>query len=336
LFFSSCHKTNVCKREQHCNLHPHSSPALKKLSHIIAFIALSLIWGSSFILMKKGLRNGMGQPMLSPSQVAACRMGIAGLFFLPFALPALRRVRRSDLPYLAVVGFIGSAIPAFLFASAQTQINSSIAGILNSLTPLFTLLIGALLFKKSILSKQMTGVIVAFLGTAALLIIHGLGQSNNIWFGLEIVLATCCYGISVNTISAKIPHLKSLDIASISLLMASIPWTIYVFNTDLIQVVTERPGGWNAFAAIATLSLLGTCLANLLYFWLTQHTSPMVASTVTYVMPLVSVGWGLLDHEDFHPLYIACAAAILIGIRWIHISGRKTINITESDGEASV
>ncbi|MFM7814769.1 MAG: DMT family transporter [Flavobacteriales bacterium] len=295
---------------------------MKKISHVLSFIALSLIWGSSFILMKKGLRNHAGEAMFSPGQVAACRMGISALFFLPFSIPALRKVRRSDLPYLAVVGLIGSAIPAFLFASAQTQVDSSIAGILNSLTPLFTLLVGVTIFNKKFFRKQLHGVLVAFIGTAALLILHGLGHSNNILFGLEIVLATCCYGISVNTISTKITHLKSLDIASISLLIAGIPWSIYLMNTDILFVVTEKAGGWQAFSAIATLSILGTCLANLLYFWLTQKTSPMVASSVTYVMPLISVGWGLLDHEPFNPLYLLCAGLMLIGIRLSHRGGQ--------------
>jgi drug/metabolite transporter (DMT)-like permease len=284
--------------------------------HIGAMLVLALTWGSSFILMKHGLKDDANQPVLAPSQLAALRMGIASLVLLPVSLRAFRKIKITDWKYLAVVGLMGSGIPAVLFTTAQQKLDSGIAGILNTLTPLFTLTIGAVVFKKGVAWRQALGVFIGMTGAISLIALRGVDNSENWAYSMLIILATLLYGISVNTISSKIPHIQPLHITALSLLLAGIPWTIYLFNTDIIQILNHHPHGMTSLKYVCVLAILGTCLANMLYFWLTQQTGPMFASSVTYLMPIVAVFWGLGDGETLGLLHLAAAAFILLGV-WL-------------------
>lgn len=284
--------------------------------HIGAMLVLALTWGSSFILMKHGLKDDANQPVLAPSQLAALRMGIASLVLLPVSLRAFRKIKITDWKYLAVVGLMGSGIPAVLFTTAQQKLDSGIAGILNTLTPLFTLTIGAVVFKKGVAWRQALGVAIGMAGAISLIALRGVDNSENWAYSMLIILATLLYGISVNTISSKIPHIQPLHITALSLLLAGIPWTIYLFNTDIIHILKHHPHGMTSLKYVCVLAILGTCLANMLYFWLTQQTGPMFASSVTYLMPIVAVFWGLGDGETLGMLHLAAAAFILVGV-WL-------------------
>jgi drug/metabolite transporter (DMT)-like permease len=284
--------------------------------HIGAMLVLALTWGSSFILMKHGLKDDANQPVLAPSQLAALRMGIASLVLLPVSLRAFRKIKITDWKYLAVVGLMGSGIPAVLFTTAQQKLDSGIAGILNTLTPLFTLTIGAVVFKKGVAWRQTLGVAIGMAGAISLIALRGVDNSENWAYSMLIILATLLYGISVNTISSKIPHIQPLHITALSLLLAGIPWTIYLFNTDIIHILNHHPHGMTSLKYVCVLAILGTCLANMLYFWLTQQTGPMFASSVTYLMPIVAVFWGLGDGETLGMLHLAAAAFILVGV-WL-------------------
>lgn len=284
--------------------------------HIGAMLLLAITWGSSFILMKHGLKDEANQPVLAPSQLAALRMGIASLVLLPVSVRAFRKIKVSDWKYLAVVGLMGSGIPAVLFTTAQQKLDSGIAGILNTLTPLFTLTIGGLVFKKGVAWRQALGVFIGMAGAISLIALRGVDNSENWGYSLLIILATLFYGISVNTISAKIPHIHPLHITALSLLLAGIPWTIYVFNTDIVQILEHHPHGITSLKYVCVLAILGTCMANMLYFWLTQQTGPMFASSVTYLMPIVAVFWGIGDGEALGPLHLAAAGVILLGV-WL-------------------
>jgi drug/metabolite transporter (DMT)-like permease len=285
-----------------------------RLTHLLVLLLLAITWGSSFILMKRGLRDGADQPVLGPEQVAALRLGIAGLVLLPVSLPAIRKIRRSDWKFLAIVGLIGSGIPAILFTISQQYLDSSIAGILNALTPVFTLFIGILVFKKVVMPRQVLGVLIGLGGAVCLVAIKGIGDSANLAYSFLIVLATLCYGISVNTIAAKLKHISPLQITALSLLIAGIPWSLYLATTDVVQVISTNPHGYTSLAAVTTLAVFGTCMANLLYFWLTQQTSPLFASSVTYLMPLVAVGWGVFDNEKLTLMHLICGVIILVGV----------------------
>jgi drug/metabolite transporter (DMT)-like permease len=284
--------------------------------HLAAIALLALTWGSSFILMKHALKDELNRPVLAPDQVAALRMGIASAILLPVSLRAFRKIKIREWKYLAVVGLIGSGIPAFLFTTAQQHLDSGLAGILNTLTPLFTLLIGIAFFQKEFKRLQIIGVLIGLTGAISLIALQGMGGSKSPMFSLLIILATLFYGISVNTISAKIPHIHPLHITALSLLLAGIPWTIYLSQTNITEVVTTHAHGWRSVGFVAILAIFGTCLANMLYFWLTQQTSPLFASSVTYIMPMVAVGWGLDDGESFGPLHLGCAFIVLAGV-WL-------------------
>lgn len=291
------------------------------LTHWLIFLLLALTWGSSFILMKKALRAPDGNAVLAPLQVAGLRLCIAAAVLLPFSIAGLRKLALKDYKWIAVVGLIGSGIPAVLFTTAQQHLDSNVAGILNALTPLFTLIVGVTIFRKVTEGRQVMGVIIGLAGAVCLIALHGFGPSEHGSYGFLIAAATLSYGLSVNVVQHKIPHVSALHITSISLLMAGIPYGIYLLNSDVVHVVATHPNGQASLLAVATLAVAGTAMANMLYFWLTQHGGALFASSVTYVMPVVAVAWGLADKEQFTVLHVVFGGVILAGV-WL-IRGKK-------------
>lgn len=283
---------------------------------VITLALLAITWGSSFILMKRGLRDEMNQPVLRPEQVAALRLGIAGLVLLPISIHAIRKIRPSDWKWLAVVGVIGSGIPAVLFTISQQYLDSSVAGILNALTPLFTLIVGMAIFRRVVMPRQVLGVLIGLGGAVSLISLRGFGDTENWTYSILIVIATFFYGISVNTISSKISHIPPLHITALSLLIAGVPWSIYLATTNVSEIILQNPHGMKSLGYVCLLAILGTAMANVLFFRLAQQTGPLFASSVTYLMPLVAVGWGLLDGEQLNILHFICALIILTGV-WL-------------------
>jgi len=125
-------------------------------------LVLAIIWGSSFILYKKGL------VVFGPGQVGALRILSAALVLLPITIKHLSRVSAKQRLYLFISGMVGSFIPAFLFAIAQTKINSSLSGILNAMTPFFVLLVGLFFFNQRIQRQAVLGLLLGFAGTIVL------------------------------------------------------------------------------------------------------------------------------------------------------------------------
>ena len=271
--------------------------------------------------MKIGLRASDGSPVLSAIQVACLRMIIAGVALSPFALPGYKKISRKDWPWLMVVGLCGSGIPAFLFAISQQYIDSGLAGILNALTPVFTLLIGLAFFDKSTHRKQVIGMIIGFIGAAGIIAMKG-STFQNIGYALLVIGATILYGISVNTVGSKLRHLPAPVISSISIAIASIP-CLLVFITTPYGIITEHPEGWKSFGAIATLAILGTGFANILFFRMTQKSGAILASSVTYLIPLVAVGWGAYMGETIGWSQIAFAGVLLFGVYLTHQSSSE-------------
>jgi len=278
--------------------------------------SLALIWGSSFILMKRGLTA------FRPDQVASIRMLVACLASLPLAFSRLRHIKWESAKYMAVVGIVGSGIPAFLFATAQTRISSYLAGMLNALTPVFTLILGSVFFHSKFTGRQIAGVMIGFVGAAGLVFVRsGGGISADAGFAFLIVVATCCYGISVNTIKTFLAGQDTLLISSVSLLAVGIPYGIYLFTTDFIERLLTFPQAGVAFASLATLSIFGTALSNILYFQLVKTAGPLFASAVTYLMPVIALAWGIADGEMLHPLHLFAMLAILAGVGLISWKG---------------
>lgn len=283
-----------------------------KNSKWIYLIILSLIWGSSFILMKRGLLY------FRPDQVAALRMVVAFCVTFPFCLRQFAKIDKSRWKYIAVVGVFGSGLPAILFTTAQTRVNSSLAGMLNSLTPVFTLLIGAFFFRTRFSLMQILGVIAGFLGAAALVLINAQGNiSSDAEFALLIVLATLFYGISVNTIKTHLGGINSFLISGFALMIVAIPYGIYLFSTDFVNRLATNPDAWLGFSFVATLAIMGTAVSNILYFQLVKIASPLFASAVTYLIPIVALMWGVADGETLNFLHIPAMIVILGGIALI-------------------
>ncbi|MFO7874511.1 MAG: DMT family transporter [Bacteroidales bacterium] len=287
-------------------MHSNNNP---KPIHWLALFLLVLVWGSSFILIKRGL------VAFNSMEVGALRISISFLALSPLLFWHLRKVPRKHLVFFLLAGVIGNGFPPFLFAKAQTVIDSYMAGVLNSLTPLFTLLIGVAFFGIKTRWINVAGVIIGLGGAIGLLTISNEGQLNNIWYGLFAVAAAVCYATNMNLIKQYLHRFDALTIASVSFMFIGIPSLIYLFTgSNLVSVLAEHPEGWNSLGFIAILALVGTALAMIIHHWLIKQTSALFTSTVTYMMPIVAITWGVSDGEVFLPLYLLWIALILTGV----------------------
>jgi drug/metabolite transporter (DMT)-like permease len=276
----------------------------------LVLIGLMLIWGSSFILIKKGLVS------FNNLQVGALRVSISFIALLPFALVRLRRIKIKNFHLFLIAGLMGNALPAFLFAKAQTGMDSLMAGILNSLTPLFTLLIGVWFFSRKTHWLNVVGVFTGFFGAAGLLYVAGGGSFDvSLIPALFVILATICYAVQMNFIKNYLTGYDPITIASLAFVFIGIPAMIYLLvYSDLVYRLTNVPGSWQGLGYIAILSVLGTAIAIIANFWLIKRTSALFASSVTYLMPVVSIGWGILDGEPFLLVFAVWIVIILIGV----------------------
>ncbi len=269
---------------------------------------LSLIWGTSFILMKKGLES------YSHSQVAAFRIFFSFIFMLPFTIRNIKVISRDNILSLLIVGFIGFAIPAFLFTKAQTRIDSSLAGMLNSLTPLFTLIVGILFYRSSARWVNIAGLFMGLIGAIGLMWNGDLNIFRGInAFALFIVVATICYGINVNEIKFKLVNLSSLEITSLAFLFTGPVAGIYLLFTDFSSV-PETPDYLLNLAYIAILALFSSVIAVLIFNHLIKFTTTLFATSVTYIIPLFAIMWGIIDGESIRIIQLLWITVILLGV----------------------
>ena len=278
---------------------------------------LAFVWGSSFILMKIGLKS------FSPDQAGVLRILLASLVLLPLSLRNLKSLQKKDLKSLLIAGFIGSFFPAFLFMKAETQINSSLAGMLNSLTPVFTLLVGLLFHKTEIRWMQIAGLTLGLLGAAGLILAgegFSLGTINS--YAFYIVMATFFYAISINQIKAKLGHLSGIQVTSVSFLFIGPVALVYLLTTDLAPVAAS-PGWPIHLLALATLAIVGTAMAMLLMNTLIRHSTAVAASSVTYIIPVFAILWGVLDDEKITLLHLICMGLILAGVYLISLKKKN-------------
>lgn len=292
------------------------TPLLNRLSsdtRVLAWallVLLAIIWGNSFILIKKGLLA------YSAGEVGALRIIFAGLALLPIALKHVWSMSARNRSLLLVIGLVGSFIPAFLFAKAQTQLSSSVTGILNALTPLFVVLIGAIFFSHRFTRRNAVGLAISFAGSIVLALARAGGDMGTInFYAFLVILATLCYGLNLNIIKAYLGGLRPVIITSVSLSLVLPGALLYLFGftdfTDHLQ--TQPTAGWSLLA-IATLGVVGTAIALIIFNRLVQMTTPMFSSFTTYLIPIVAVIVGVLDGEVLLPMHFAGMAAVIVGV----------------------
>lgn len=282
----------------------------KNFSAVFLLIVLSLIWGTSFILIKQGLK------FFPPDVVGALRVTAASLFLLPLALPRLRELKSGDSFKLFVSGLMGIFFPAFMFAWAQTQLNSSLAGILNTLSPVWTMIFGVLLFNQRFKGYALVGVIISFGGTVLLALSRSAGSITGFnLYALLIVGACAFYGANLNWIKFKIAGLGSLTVTSVSLLFIGPLAAAYLFlATDFVNILVQTPNAWQGFGFVLLLALMSTAVANLLFVKLIGISTPLFASSVTYIMPIVAVMWGVIDGEILTVWHLVGMGLIISGV----------------------
>jgi drug/metabolite transporter (DMT)-like permease len=274
----------------------------------LVFISLSLVWGSSFILMKEGLKA------FTPYQVASIRMLSAGIILLPFAFKAFQKIPKEKLGLVVVSGVLGNFIPAYLFCIAETQIDSSLAGILNSLTPMFTIIVGVLFFNVQTSLIKIIGIIIGFIGLSFLLAAGKDVSLHNLSFAGLVLLATLFYGINVNIVGRHMQNMGSLNIASIAFAFLIIPSACVLFFTGYFNHNFSDPIVLKSLMASSLLGIVGTSIATILFYFLVKRAGIIFGSLVTYGIPIVAVGWGLLDGESLSIMHVGCLGLILLGV----------------------
>jgi drug/metabolite transporter (DMT)-like permease len=286
----------------------------KALSWII-LIVLSLVWGSSFILMKQGLRA------FSSDEVAGLRIVIASAFMLPFLIKHYNKLSvRKNLKGLLLMGVFGNLIPAFLFTKAETQISSSLTGMLNALTPLFTIIIGVIVYKNTVATNKWVGVFVGFMGALALILFNESNeQSKNALYCLLVVAATVCYAISVNGIKVYLQEVNSLTATVWSFTLIGPMAAVYLFGfTNVIDHAQNHPEALSSLGYISILAIVGSALSVVIYNNLIKMSGTVFAASCTYLIPIVAIGWGLLDGELVNMYQIMSVLIIIAGIWMIN------------------
>ena len=275
------------------------------------FLTITAIWGSSFILMKEGLMQ------LTAFQVAAMRIFSAGLVLLPIAIQQLKVIPNDKIKRIIMSATIGNFIPAFLFCIAETRINSSLAGIVNALTPLFAILMGVFFFQMPFVWKKVAGVLVGFVGLCLLFLPQsdGIAFDENQLFALFIVASTMLYGISPNYIVKNLQGINSLHIASIGLSILAIPsFFILLFTGYFSAFNLSSETFMRATIASLILGVLGTAVAQIAFLMLLKRTGVVFASLATYIMPFVAILWGVYYGETITKWELICLGVILSGV----------------------
>jgi drug/metabolite transporter (DMT)-like permease len=283
---------------------------------------LSLIWGSSFILMKRALFQD-GAPALAPLQLASARLFIAWLVLSPLLFRHIGLLRAFWLPLFGA-GLFGNGIPAFLFAIAQSRIDSSLSGMLNSLAPLFTLVVGVMLFGIRTRVVNVLGVLLGLAGALGTIAYrHSDGLPMWTVHAALPMAGAFCYGLSSNIIKRWLHELPAAATAVLALTFVGPLGLVGVFATGLPATLATGPAAWHAFGFTAVLAVFGTGISLVLWSALIKLTSAVWASSVTYLMPVVAIGWGILDGEPLMPAQLAMIALVLLGVYLVSLTGRK-------------
>ena len=270
-------------------------------------LVLGIIWGSSFILIKKGI------VVFTTNEVAMLRLGIAWLTLLPFTYKSIKSTPKKVWKPLAIVGLFGNGIPAFLFTEAQSELDSSLIGILNALVPLFTFIIAIFVFNTKWKISNLLGILIGLTGAIWLIAGGGLvlDQAHYAWL---IVIATLCYSISLNTIKVYLQEMSSIQISSVAFMFVGPPCVLGLVFSDFYTTLMSTKGSWQALAYITILAILGTSVALVLFNKLVKNSTAIFASSVTYIIPVIAVFWGIIDGEQISINHFLGIGIIFIGI----------------------
>lgn len=284
----------------------------------ILLALLTLIWGSSYILIKKSLIG------FSAVELALLRISISFLVSTPFAIQALRKVPRNKFLTVAQTGFFGSGAPAFLFSLSMTKSGSAVNGILNSLSPLWTLIIGYYIFKVSISKQKAMGVIIGFLGALILVLgKSGGGFEIDLLYSFLPVAATFCYGLSTNITKQNLQNQNPVYTTALAMSMIGIPSVSALFFTEAPAKIIAGLV-WQPFLCTVILAVFGTLIAWMLFYRLVQRTDALFAASVTYLIPVVAISWGLMDGETLSVIQIGGMLLILTGVYYTTATQKVT------------
>lgn len=279
-----------------------------RLLNWIIFVLLAFIWGSSFILMKEGMKQ------LTAYQVAAIRMATAGIVMLPWALRQMKKIPRNKIGYVILSGLLGSFFPAFLFCLAETRIDSSLAGILNALTPISVIAIGVLFFHSKVTRLQIAGVVIGFVGLCLLFLTKGKVDFSYIGYSSLALLATIMYGLNVQLVNRHLHDIPSFNIATFAFVSLLVPSLIVLWATGFFDLPLQNREILVATGYSALLGLFSTAIATVLFYVLLKKAGPIFSSLVTYGIPFVAIFWGLLAGESITALQVLCLGVILSGV----------------------
>lgn len=273
-------------------------------------IGLALLWGSSFILIKRGLVG------LSPLQLGSFRTLLAGLFLLSIGYKKVKQIKREQWKWITISGFLGSLIPTFLFAYAETEIDSAVAAILNSTVPLIAFLVGILFFGGVFQKQQFSGVIVGLIGSVGLILLGAnLNPDQNYGYGVLPIIASTMYAFNANIIKTYLEKISALGIATGSFIVLMVPSLLILLFTGFFDVAfLSQPEVQISLGYIALLGILGTAVAKIIFNRLIQLSNPVFSTSVTYLIPIIALMWGLLDGEKFNLLQVLAGLVILFGV----------------------
>ena len=309
--------------------------AFNKLINWSLFLLLSIIWGSSFIIMKHSKEE------LTASQIAAVRIFSAGLVFLPFAVVQLKKIPSKKILLVILSGVTGNLIPAFLFASAIAKnIDSSLASILNSLTPIFVVLIAIGIFRDKIKLQKIAGVLIGFAGLTLLFLFWKGVSFENFKYASLILFATVCYGININMVAHFLKDVNPVQIAVISLAFMTVPTVFVLWQQNFLQLAFDEPAIQWAVIEAAALGIVGSSIATAMFYVLIKRAGGLFASLVTYGVPFVGIFWGIVDAENITIRQIACLGIILLGV-YLANKPEKTnshakVSLTEEFAEETI
>lgn len=270
---------------------------------------LAIVWGASFLFIKKSVG------IFSPEQMAMWRMVLATAIYLPVAALFWSKIDWKRWKPLVVVAFCGSAIPNFLFAVAQQHVNSSLAGVLNSLTPLFTLLLGVAFFDMKFSPRKVVGVMLGLAGAAVLILFNSKSAvSGNAFYASLCALATVCYAINANTVNRWLRDQHPAGIASAAFVLTGWIFGIGLWLSGGWAEAQTDERGMEGLGYIGYLAAMGTVSGSILYFWLLQRTTAIFATSVTYLLPVTAIFLGAFDGEVIGWLDLLGTGVILAGL----------------------
>ncbi|TSD66000.1 DMT family transporter [Inquilinus sp. KBS0705] len=294
-----------------------------KVVNWLMFLSICLIWGSSFILMKLGLYDDDRKPLLTAVQVAAIRIISAGVVLAPVLARHWSKIPFKLSGWLVFSGVFGSFLPAFLFCIAETRIDSAFAGTLNSLTPIFAIILGFIFFRIRIPVNQIIGIIIGFGGIVALYYVQKHGSAGQVSYGGLVILATISYGLNIVMVKRHLNGVSPMVITAFSLIAVSLPSLLILWQSGFFALPLHQPKYIKACLAVCTLGMLGTAIAWMLFYALVQRTSVLFTSTASYGIPFVAFGWGWYYGETITIGQIACLFIILGGVYLTKVEFKK-------------